>query len=102
MKTKLVRDKITEGPNKIRPCNSDEGKQLALCLKLHEEAGEIADCPSDPSEYADMLEVMLELARLNGVNWSHIEKALVQKRKVLGGFRKGHVLIYPPKRHDLT
>ena len=101
MIVKLVRDKDHKGWSgeyddsnaRYSPVNSLPGKQLALTCKLHEEASEIARAPTDPAEYADLLEVMLELARLNGVPWSDIEKALLEKREARGAFRRGNIYI---------
>lgn len=95
MRVKLVRDKIKEvRTTKIRPANSREGKQLALCLKLHEEAAEIAADPTDPEEYGDLLEVMMELARINGVSWNDVLMAQEEKRTWKGGFRQGRVQVF--------
>ena len=92
MKAKLVRDK--SGPVKDGCCataNSLQGKHMALLLKLHEEASEIADAATDPNEYADVLEVLLELAKINEVSWDSIEEALLAKREKLGGFRMAQI-----------
>ncbi len=64
---------------------------MALLLKLHEEASEIADAATDASEYADVLEVLLELAKINGVRWAAIEQALLCKRERLGGFHMAQI-----------
>jgi predicted house-cleaning noncanonical NTP pyrophosphatase (MazG superfamily) len=99
VKVKLVRDHIeraftrqlNEGDT-LAPCNTLAGKRMLLQQKLHEESAEIADNPGDPAEYADLLEVMLELAKTNGVPWAEIEKAVLEKREERGGFRRGMVL----------
>lgn len=98
VKVKLVRDKIDrvgralEPGEVLRPANSTSGKRMLLQAKLHEEAAEIAMDPADPAEYADLLEVLLELARTNGVAWADIEAALLRKREERGGFKRGLVL----------
>lgn len=91
---KLVRDNVQplEG-EEIRPANTWVGKQLALKDKLHEEAAEVCRDPDDPAEYADLLEVLLEMARHNGVSWSSIEGALLRKREEKGAFRRGMIWI---------
>ena len=64
---------------------------MALLLKLHEEANEIADAATDPTEYADLLETLLELAKINEVPWSKIEKAMLSKREQLGGYQMAQI-----------
>lgn len=94
MIVKLVRDRqeaLKDGRN--APANSLPGRHMALCKKLFEEAAEIDRDPTDAAEYADLLEAMLELARLNGVRWSEIEAALLRKREEKGGFRLGLVAV---------
>lgn len=78
----------------VHPVNSRPGKQLALLLKLHEEAEEIGRHATDPAEYADLLEVMLELMRVNNVSWAQVEEALLAKRERLGGFRMGMIWVF--------
>jgi len=93
LKVKLVRDRIEQAhTDTLAPANSLAGKRMLLQQKLHEESAEIADNPNDPSEYADLLEVMLELAKTNGISWDRIEKAVLQKREERGGFRRAMVL----------
>lgn len=102
MKVKLVRDNIAKiappdgtdiAGRTIRPANGLEGKHILLCAKLHEEAAEIVDDPKDPAEYADLLEVMEELARINGVSWRKILSVKKKKHAERGGFRKGLVMV---------
>lgn len=90
---KLIRDKLDgRAGDTVRPANSRAGKLMGLYLKLHEEAGEIADSPGDPAEYADLLETLLETARENGVPWHEIERVFLLKHRERGGFRIGKVL----------
>lgn len=98
MRAKLIRDdceKVWTEPLRsnqtIQTVNSITGKHMALLLKLHEETDEISRDATNPTEYADLLEVMIELARINGVRWASIEKALLAKRAERGGFRLGKV-----------
>jgi predicted house-cleaning noncanonical NTP pyrophosphatase (MazG superfamily) len=96
MKVKLIRDKCVPYPGtSIKPANGRAGKHALLCLKLHEEAAEIADNPTSPEEYADLLEVMLELMRVNGITWSQVEGARTMKLEEKGGFSRGMVLQKP-------
>lgn len=101
MKVKLIRDRLGEQRDDTRPANSREGRHLALCLKLHEEAGEIAECAVDPAEYADLLQVMLDLAELNGVPWADIEAAFRTKRIERGGFRRGMIMVREHCEHQV-
>ena len=90
MQVKLVRDHCGAAYNGECEAASTDGEyQMALLLKLHEEAQEIADAPDDPEEYADLLEVMLALANLNDVSGEAILEALVGKRRAVGGFEDG-------------
>ncbi len=61
--------------------------------KLHEESEEIARDATEPAEYADLLEVMLELMRINDVSWHSVEDALRHKRAERGAFRLGRIWI---------
>ncbi len=94
MKVKLIRDKLPPRDGaEVRPVNSIPGKQLALIAKLHEETEEIADDATNPEEYADLFTAMLELARINGVDFDSIEAAFHKKYKEKGGFRKGMIMV---------
>ncbi len=86
MRVKLIRDRMvcTQG-GRTQSVNSLAGRQLALVAKLHEEAEEIATGATDASEYADLLEVMIELAHINRVPWSEIERVALEKRAERGG-----------------
>lgn len=97
LRVKLVRDKMQplDDGETMTPANSKAGRVMALLLKLYEEIGEIQDKPHDPEEYADVLEALLELARLNGVPWAQVEERLLAKRQTRGGFRRGLVLQRP-------
>ena len=89
MSSKLVRDKHVAGAGeRVRPANTRAGQHLAITQKLHEEVCELADDPTDLGEYADVLELLQELARQNGVDWRDVEKVQCDKRAERGGFRK--------------
>lgn len=91
-KIKLIRDKLggrggdTES---VGFANSPQAKQALLVLKLFEEVGEIAADSSDPYEYADALEALFELARINHVPFQTIVSCMKIKRAEKGGFREG-------------
>lgn len=94
MRVKLIRDRmVTSQGGRVQAANSLAGKHLALVAKLHEETEEIAKDATDPAEYADLLETMLELARINRVPWPEIETAMAKKRRERGGFRVGRIWI---------
>ncbi len=99
MRVKLVRDKIEfdlghmAAGAEIRAANSKAGRVALLYLKLHEEAQELAQDPSSPEEYADVIQVLIDLARENGVAWEDVGLAVKDKYRRLGGFRRGRVLI---------
>lgn len=100
MRVKLIRDDMVVGQGgTTRPVNSLAGKQLALVAKLHEEAAEIARDPTDAGEYGDLLEVMNELGRLNGVSFEDMLRAQAEKRAGRGGFEGGRMwLVDVPER----
>ena len=92
MKAKLVRDRcaaVIEG--ECAPSWHAGEYFMALVLKLHEEAQEIAADATNPEEYADLLEVLLALAYANGVNCEDILEALMAKREAKGGFEEGQI-----------
>lgn len=94
MRVKLVRDNcpaVVMGECRI--ALTDAEYQMALLLKLHEEAQEIAKSPHDPEEYADLLEVLIALANHNNVTGEDILNALGMKREYKGGFEKGQIWV---------
>ena len=94
---KLIRDKLSaneNGPNKEGHANTVLGKQALLFNKLYEEIAEIAADPTDPYEYADVLEALFELARINKVPIETILKCMQQKRRQSGGFREGKYIYH--------
>lgn len=95
---KLVRDRLPQHPEIVeRPAavmGEHEVMNLLLLGKLHEEATEIASAGfKDVSEYADLFQVMLDLARRNGVSWRQIEEAFLAKWRERGGFTLGRVMV---------
>jgi len=91
MRVTLVRDDVVVPEGEARPANSLPGKQLALIGKLHEEVAQLAKESTDPFGYADLLEAVSELMRINEVSWASVEEASKQKRETSGAFRRGLV-----------
>jgi predicted house-cleaning noncanonical NTP pyrophosphatase (MazG superfamily) len=86
----LIRVKMvpTFGTKRIA---SDMEYSLGLFAKLLEEAGEVVRAPKDVSEYADLLQVLIDLAANNGIGLAQIEEERVRKEESLGGFYPGYV-----------
>ncbi|MCG8506208.1 MAG: hypothetical protein MI755_16510 [Sphingomonadales bacterium] len=62
--------------------------------KLLEELGELAAAKfQSAEEYADVLQVLQDLARENQVEWGDVEEARRIKKKDSGGFGIGVVLV---------
>lgn len=92
---RLIRDSLP-ACKKTRPYKETQASlevQLALLvLKMHEEVSEIGKAMDDPTEYADLLTAMQELARRNGVGWVTVLLAQDEKAEMKGGFTKGKVM----------
>lgn len=95
MKVKLVRDKLEarHSLETIKAANSAAGKMMGLYLKLHEEAAEIADAPHNPEEYADLLQVIVELMHMNNISPTDVERIMHEKRADKGGLSRGRILV---------
>ncbi len=94
---KLVRDRIPE----LIAENNQEGDFVILpeadyenevILKLQEESGEYLES-KNPEELADILEVLMELARIRNIPFSEIENIRQRKLKERGGFSKRIFLV---------
>ncbi|MDP9438889.1 MAG: nucleoside triphosphate pyrophosphohydrolase [Actinomycetota bacterium] len=89
---KLVRDRIPEivaaagGRCEVRELDPEEYAER-LQAKLVEEAQEFAES-GDPSELADVLEVVRALAEHNGISWEDLERIRLHKRTERGGFAR--------------
>ncbi len=93
MLVKLIRDKLSvRDGDDVKPANSLQGNHILLVAKLHEESQKIARDATNPEEYADLLQVMMDLAHLNGVPWDFVEAARLNKLEEKGGFSRGLVL----------
>lgn len=102
MKVKMVRDKCGTGerPDGRRYVTHQvlgPIRRLLLVQKMHEEVQEIAEAPTDPFEYADVLELLMELAASVDLSWDDVERARRSKRKERGGFEYGLVQVVEPE-----
>lgn len=89
---KLVRDRmpeIIEADGKTCVCEvlSDGDFLVALEAKMNEELAEYQESKS-PEELADLLEVMVTVAKARGFAWAEIERVRVEKAAKRGGFEK--------------
>jgi predicted house-cleaning noncanonical NTP pyrophosphatase (MazG superfamily) len=97
---KLVRDRI---PEIIRSSGREPATRVAeaaeytslLRTKLYEEAGEYTTS-GDPSELADILEVVHALAALHGLTPEDLEHQRAAKETARGAFTQRFVLALPP------
>lgn len=69
----------------LRNATSEEAA-LGMALKLHEEVAEVVRDPGDVSEYADVLQALMDYAALNQVSWNDIMIEQVHKRDASGPF----------------
>jgi predicted house-cleaning noncanonical NTP pyrophosphatase (MazG superfamily) len=63
--------------------------QTMLRAKLIEELVEHTDNPWSIEEYADMLQILKDLAFTAGIHWSTVEREQLEKERARGGFRRG-------------
>lgn len=94
---KLVRDKIPEiieksGKNLTFKYLDDEQFEIALERKLDEEVKEYHES-KDVEELADILEVVIALAELNGLTFADLVDLQTKKAVKKGGFSKKIFLI---------
>lgn len=94
---KLVRDKIPEiieksGKNLTFKYLDDEQFEIALERKLDEEVKEYHES-KDAEELADILEVVIALAELQGLNFADLVDLQTKKAVKKGGFSKKIFLI---------
>ena len=91
---KLVRDKIPEmlaknGGEPETETLNDEKYKICLYEKLKEECEETVNSYSKENlaeELADLLEVMMAISKLNGIDFAEIEKIRLTKKEKRGGF----------------
>lgn len=94
---KLVRDNIPEiieksGKRALVDTLSDEEYEIFLERKLDEEVNEYHDS-KNVEELADILEVVIALAKTKGYDFSKLVDLQVQKAAKRGGFEKKILLI---------
>lgn len=94
---KLVRDKIPEiikksGKSCIFDILEDENFAVALERKLDEEVKEYHES-KDAEELADILEVIITLAKLQGLSFADLMDLQTKKTVKKGGFSKKIMLI---------
>ena len=72
--------------------------RIGLQAKLLEECGEVSKAPFDHSEYADVLQVLMDLSKINGIPWGMVEKTQQDKKLERGGFLDGDLrgLVWTP------
>jgi|694.fasta_scaffold48613_7 predicted house-cleaning noncanonical NTP pyrophosphatase (MazG superfamily) len=86
---KLIRDKLAFkiNPEELDYCNNKEELMELYALKLREEIEEIKSSDyKDIMEYADLIQVALGLASLNGIKKEDVMKAIEEKYELKGGF----------------
>ena len=94
---KLVRDKIPQiieksGKHVLIKTLSDKEYEIFLERKLDEEVNEYHDS-KDPEELADILEVIIALAKIKGFDFSELVDLKTQKANEKGDFSKRIFLI---------
>lgn len=96
MTIKLVRDRYDEFiPVEALSVADQRAIVDLLDDKLTEEIQELRESKfRDPVEFADVIEVLAELACRNGVGWDVIEMTRQEKLRDRGGFKKG--VLYDP------
>lgn len=72
---------------------------LLLVEKMHEEVEEIRAGMNDPTEYADLLQALYDLAELNGISQGKIEATRLAKLLDAGDFISEPAMLY---RGDLS
>ena len=93
---KLVRDRIPAlaGPEALERFGLLEDRAAVhsfLTAKLVEEATEYS-ASRQVEELADIVEVVLSIARCHGVDWNRLAEIAEDKRATRGGFRAGWIL----------
>ena len=92
---KLIRDKLSNviPDNELELAGSEVELQGLLRAKLFEELNELNDSNyKDVDEYADLMEVILTIAEIEGVTKVDIEARRIEKLYERGGFNKGLIL----------
>jgi predicted house-cleaning noncanonical NTP pyrophosphatase (MazG superfamily) len=104
MAEKIIRDALVARipADQIRRVDSREEHLSLLSAKTLEERDEIVAANfDDATEYADLLQVIMDKASVAGVAWNEIERARLAKLQERGGFLGGFVYNpagYPTQR----
>ncbi len=96
VKVKLIRDKLDSKNSHIclKSVRQYSWMHAALLVsKLYEEVAEVADGMDDLSEYADVLQTLMDLARLNNLAWQDVLDTRINKFHEHGGFSDGKVVV---------
>jgi predicted house-cleaning noncanonical NTP pyrophosphatase (MazG superfamily) len=94
-KMKLIRDKYIEiiSSEKLTKVSSREQHSELLTRKLFEEINELWETGFHSlEEFADVLEVLMAIAKHKGVSLEAVEKIRLKKRDEKGGFEDGVIL----------
>lgn len=100
---KLIRDHVKEKIEskgdacEVEVLQDDDKFKAALQAKLIEEATELSKTEKREdflAEYADLMVVLDELARLHDLSAADIKIALVENLEKKGGFAKRHFLLW--------
>ncbi|MFC4236318.1 nucleoside triphosphate pyrophosphohydrolase [Thalassospira xianhensis] len=94
MAEKLVRDLLSDRipAAELRIEENPESLRQMAIRKLHEEFGELADTDySDVNEFADVLEVVLHIAKQGGITEEEVFSARDKKAAEKGRFERGLV-----------
>lgn len=94
-KEKLIRSKIINAlnPRQWRRASSVGEAMHFLRAKVDEEWKEIVDAKfKDAYEYADLIEVLLAIGKMNGITAQQIKAAMKQKREAYGNFDANIIL----------
>ncbi len=89
---KLIRDKLVDviPAAEVRFERSPDVVLGFTVAKLHEELSELQHAHfGDVQEFADVLEVLLRIAAVNGMTFADIEDARLKKLEAKGGFDNG-------------
>lgn len=92
---KLIRDKLDRviPANRLRIEDDPQIQRTLLIKKLAEEYNELIWSKfADVEEYADMMDVLEELAKRHNISAHDIEECREKKNKAKGGFVRGLIL----------
>jgi len=93
---KIIRDKYIDiiEPKELHISDCEKQRKMFLVKKLKEEMDELIDAKcKDILEYGDVLQVMEDLALIQGFSLDDILEAKRLKEEKLGGFKNGIYLI---------